>query len=413
MKSTKKISRIPLVAVVVALVVALLAGSALAFNVTYQKVSMPDPYGLMTIGLDEASDQRTVTISGYTTFGPYSPSSSRVILSSPSISVTSGNIFSDWTLSSFSASGSYTGGYFAISAGTTYDVLASVAFSASEYKSLLVTGGGTFSVKPYNLTGTAPAFTSAYPATAQFLVNGIPVGSSVACSNGQFTFPDLEIALTSDISSLGVRFTFDELSRQQISTGACDASLFLRCPFDDQINLSPVPVNAVDYVPYFERVISWLQLISGSVNPLNDTLLRIESLVGGMNDSDSSLGRLSNVFARDDDIQLRDDMDDTLKEATSIFYDDTSSPSTAISTDTVSQAGETLKGVSSMFDSGFEATDAFQEIADSKDDFMAWFSTDTSSWLDTVPSTYASEGDPYNQWMIENQYAEMAKRRGE
>lgn len=397
----------------VLLVVALSVGSAFALSVQSQKVSLPSAYSIMPLSLDDESTDRTVYNSNSIVFGGYT-SSRRTTLTSSSRPVTAGTTVSDYLLGSLSASSSntYVGGYFSVPSGTYIDVTSSVAISSSQYGSILVTGGGQFSLRCYGIS-SIPSLGAAYPNRAQFLVNGVPVGDYVTCSNGSFTLPDMTIELTEDVSSLGVRFTYTSAYTKSVTSGTYSTSIFLRCPFTDNINIAPVEKSATDYVPYFERVIGWLTSVFSSVNPLHDDLTAILSALSTGFGENGSLDRLASIFARDDDIELRDEMDDTLKEATDIFYNTTDNPSTSVSKDTVQEAGQTLQGMSTMFNSGYSAGDAFQEIADSKDDFLSWFSADTSSWLDTAPSTYSLEDDPYNMWMIEQQYAEIAQKRGE
>lgn len=414
MNTQKKINRFTVVALAVALVVCLVVGSASALTITHQKVSMSDPYAVMPLTLNPEDSTRTLKTYGSYSYGANSPTSYRRTVSSftttSSSTVFNGDPDGWYTPGSSSSKGTY----LRVPSGFYVDITAPVSFPNTEYGSVLFSGGGSFMIEnsPY-----ASNFVDvyAYPDTVQILVNGVLVGDPITCtSTGSFTLNDIEVAITDTVTSIGLRFKWTSADTVSNSTGSLTSMTYRSYfRFSDTTSITPVDIADIDYIPYFNRVIAWLQSIYGNTNVANSLLESINQSLDGQSSSDSPLGRLANVFARDDDIQLRDDMDETLKEATSIFYDSTENPSTAISTDTISSAGETLQGVSSMFDSGFEATDVFQEIADSKDDFMSWFTEDTYSWLDTVPSTYTREDDPYNTWMIENQYAEMAKRRGE
>lgn len=419
MNTQKKINRFTVVALAVALVVCLVVGSASALTISHQKISMPDPYGVMPLSLSSETNKRVIFNSQPITYGLYNSSSYRFSYASQSQTLSSSTLVNTSFASNYV--GSSARAYLEIPAGTYLDYSANVSFSNSEYSSIVLSGSFVSKLITYlwpvsSDTVVYSSYVESFPSQAQFLVNGLPVGDVYFSSgDGNFTFTDLEVALTDSVTSVGIRFIWPDRVSQasDISSYRIFGSSSLAFDRTDNVNITPIAKTDVDYIPYFERVISWLQSISGSVNPLHDDLQAILNNLGGMSGLNADVARLVNIFARDDDIQLRDDMDETLKEATSIFYDTTENPSTAISTDTISSAGETLQGVSSMFDSGYEATDAFQEIADSKDDFMSWFTEDTYSWLDTVPSTYTREDDPYNTWMIENQYAEMAKRRGE
>lgn len=143
------------------------------------------------------------------------------------------------------------------------------------------------------------------------------------------------------------------------------------------------------------------------------TLLRqINTSLSGLDGASSGVDKLVNVFARDDDIQLRDDVDPVISSAADSFF--SSDSSTAVTESRVSDAQTSLEGASAMFDSGYSVDSGFAEIAESKDDFLSWFTSDTLSWLDTTVSSYDSgEDDPYNYWLYNQQMAEVAKRRGE
>lgn len=379
-----------IVALAVLLVVVLTVGSAFAITPAYTKVSMPDPYGISLLSLDDSSTSRTLSSSGPFWFGKQG--SAKEI---PSFT----NVYDNFNGSvRFIETQSSSYSIFAINipSGTYFDFTSAVSYSSTDFAKLLVSGSVSFGLSFLHASSSIVTF----PDTAQFLVNGLPVGDPVSISDNIFIFPTIEVEITSDISSVGYRFTYGSAkatskdSSPNMSSGT-DAILGI----SDDVSVTPIEVSD-PYIPLLIANNSWLSSIY-------NVLQNISSGIG------DGISRLASVFARDDDIQLRDDMDGTLKEATSIFYDSEENPDTAISSDTVSEAGETLKGVTSMFDSGYNATDAFQEIADSKDDFLSWFSEDTYNWLDTTPATYSREADPFNHWMIENQYAEMQRKRGE
>lgn len=389
-------------AVAVLLAVTLSVSSAFALSPAFTRVSMPDPYGVMLLSLDDNSSSRTLSSSGSFWFGKQG-SASEI----QAFTKVYDNFSSPAVVASSSQSSAYSTFAYNIPAGRYFDFTSSVSYSTSDYQKLLVSGSVQFYLRFTQLGGSL----AAYPDRAQFTINGLPVGEPVSISSELFIFPSMEIELSSDVSTIGYRFFYDTAKTGNKTGTLSDTETTCYIYVTDDVSVTPLEVDD-PYIPILTSILSWVQNIFNYVSPINSTLLRIESALESLGGEDGSLARLASVFARDDDIQLRDDMDPVLQEATSIFYDSGSNPETAVSADTVTEAGETLKGMSSMFDSGYDATDAFQEIADSKDDFLSWFSEDTSSWLDTTVSTYSREPDPFNHWMIENQYSEMEKKRG-
>lgn len=119
------------------------------------------------------------------------------------------------------------------------------------------------------------------------------------------------------------------------------------------------------------------------------------------------------MFARDDDIQLRDDVDDTIKTATDSFFSESNS-TTQVNSEKVTQAKDSLEGASAMFGaSGYSVDSFFNDASSSSDDYLAWFSSDTASWLDSTGSGASLEDDdPYNMQLYYDRINQIAGLRG-
>lgn len=381
-----------------ALCISLLIGSAFALTPSYQKVSMPDPYGIMPLSLDDGSSSRILKTGGAINYGNYTSSSYYSTLGTGTYSIINGRT----TLGEFYGTEfnlKYM--YLNVPAGN-YDISVSVNLSADDYSALVFSGGASFNFQLYRSTSIY-----AYPDTAQFLVNGSPVGSSFACSNGSFTSADTEVAITSAVTSIGVRFTWNSADSVRQSVSSVAFPYILYSNFTDNIVYSTVSKTDTDYVPYFERVIAWEQSIYSAISSLGD---RLSDSLGGVGESAS---KIASVFARDDDIQLRDDVDDTLKEVTSQFYDQTSTSSSSMTVETVQNVKGIADGMDAMFSSGYSVSDAFTEIADN-DDFMLWFTAETAQALDSTGNVATvGDDDPYNMHYYYDQVNAIAERRGD
>lgn len=401
-KKIKIPDKLATVLIVVIVVCAVVAQCALAVNVGNMSVDVPDPYGASTLSLNDATTARTLFNSATIEFGTGNGDYTHT---SQTVQITTGlsPLSDSYTRSNVIA-------YLKIPAGTYLDYICVVNYPASEWGSLIINGGGTASLKNV----TEGAIPTAYPDTVQLIVNGVPVGEPVVYSNG-FTFPTFTVSVSSDVYNIGYRFTYvNAVSLRESGDNVKSTQLCFEIA-DNAIVTAIENTETDPYIPLLMANNSWLQSIFGNTNIANSWLEKIANSMGSLGGEGSALDRLATIFAQDDDLQLREDMDPVLKEATSIFYDSSENSSTAVTTETVTTAGETLKGMGSMFSSGYDATDAFQDIADNQDDYLAWFSQETQSWLDTVPATVADEDnpDPYNQWRVNQQYAEIAKKRGE
>ena len=271
-----KMKRFTIVALAVGLALILLVGSALAFNVSYQKVSMPDPYGIMPLSLNDSGTSRTFYNSKAIRVG-YNSSSYTNLPAGSSLSFAhSGTTNHLWSDGTSTISKYY---YLYIPASTYVDVYANIAFSANEYESLFFTGGGTY----YLYTIFATSSTCAYPSTAQILVNGSPVGEAVSVSSsGAFMFPDLEVALTADVTTVGVRFTYSSAQTKTYTNTGSTGGRNLNQYFADNISITPIVKESLDYTPYLERLIAWQQSIYSNISVSNSWLSQILDSLGNL-----------------------------------------------------------------------------------------------------------------------------------
>lgn len=402
-KKIKIPDKLATVLIVVLVVCASVAQLALAVNPGNVTVDVPNPYRASTLSLNDATTARTLFNSSTIEFGT---GNGDYTYASQTAQITTGlsPLSDSYTRSNVIA-------YLNVPAGTYLDYICVVNYPASEWSSLIINGGGAASLKnvTQNITPTA------YPDTVQLIVNDAPVGEPVAYSNG-FTFPTITVLVSSDVYNIGYRFTYTEAVSVRESTPTNVQFTQLSFDISDNAIVTAIEKEQEDpYIPLLMANNSWLQSIFGNTNISNSWLEKIANSMGSLGGEGSALDRLATIFAQDDDLQLREDMDPVLKEATDLFYNSESNPSTAVTTETVTTVGDTLSGMGSMFNSGYDATDAFQDIADNQDDYLAWFSQDTKSWLDTVPAAVSDEDDPdpYNQWRVNQQYAEIANKRGE
>lgn len=366
---------------------------------------MPDPYGIMPLSLSVESDTRTVYNSSSVVFGAYT-SSKRGTYSSQSqvfISFPTSN-----SLSYRTGVTSFYGNYLYVPAGCYFDITANVSYTPEEYSSLVFSGGYSFSLG--SLSGSTKSTIKAYPDTCQILVNGSPVGDVVSCSSsGQATFNDTEVVLTDDVTAVGVRFTWTSADTASDTSGSTVTSAYQRlyCYPVDSFNITPVIDDSLDYEPFFNRVIAWEQSIFSAINALGDSL---STSLGGVGESAS---KIASVFARDDDIQLRDDVDDTLKEVTTQFYDQTSTSSSSMTVEAVQNVKGISDGMDAMFSSGYSVSAAFTEIAEN-DDFMSWFTAETAQALDSTGNVATvDDEDKYNMHFYYDQVNAIAERRGD
>lgn len=361
---------------------------------------MPDPYGIMPLSLDDGSSTRVLSIPSSIKSGV--SSSYYTSLAAGSYDITVGRAYLDeydlWTSAEFKLKSLY----LSVPAGS-YDISVSTSISAADYNSIVFTGGAAFNFEVYNHYGSAYA----YPDKAQFLVNGSPVGSAFSCSNGSFTASDTEVAITSAVTSIGVRFIWSSADTVNKSTSDSASPYYLYYNLTDNLYYSAVAKEDVDYIPYFNRIISWEQSIYSAIDALGD---RLSDSLGGVGESAS---KIASVFARDDDIHLRDNVDDTLKEVTTQFYDQTSTSSSSMTVEAVQNVKGISDGMDAMFSSGYSVSDAFTEIAEN-DDFMSWFTAETAQALDSTGNVATvDDEDKYNMHFYYDQVNAIAERRGD
>lgn len=405
-----------------ALALCLLVGSAFALTPSYSKVSMPDPYGVMPLSMNDDNYSRTLSLNGDIKWGI--PSNTITFGGNSTFTYEPNVYITQIWQQTFSSTVGY---YFSCAAGSYVDVTTSVSLSASTYKSLVVSGDGAFFM--YNTMFPADDVT-VYPQAVQVLVNGMPVGNSFVVSYGEFTINDLQVDISSDVTSLGLRFMYTSDTVANCSASAASGLRTANVYFLDDTLFTPLTTAVLPYEPFFERVIAWEQTINNSILSLRDSLS--SSLGGAIEqvayqlspDNEGTVGEsvsnLGSIFARDDDIQLRDDMDETITEATSSFYESSTSTdedeydsATKVDKQKVTDIKNISKGASALFDTGYDITDGFTEIG-SNDDFLSWFTADTAQALDSTGAVATvGDDDPYNMHFYYDQIEAIAGKRGE
>lgn len=444
MNEVKKPVRGRVIAVVVA--VCLLVGSAFALTPSIQEVMMPDPYGIMPLMLDDENLDRTVYFSdsitfgaesdyggGVTSFGPTSVDISRV---DPSNGYLIADVWVDprphllepLTLSTPS--------------DLYIDYSVDVSFSASTYKSLVVSGG--FCVYLETVTLDSWDSLAVYPNSYQLLINEIPVGSIFDGDTDISTFADQSISLTSDVSSIGVRSYFgpaNTVSSESYGTGDNEVDLFFM--WEDHLTVVPSTSSGGSSgdsgdsggdsgddsgdsgddsgstsgsvsSSQIERMIAWQQNTYTAVNDINSSLNPNNSgSVGSyIKESAEDASNIASVYASDADIKLKSDMESTTSEVVSSFYDQTSTSSSSMTVETVQNVKGISDGMDALFSSGYSVSDAFTEIAEN-DDFMSWFTSECAASLDSTGQAAAvGDDDLYNMHYYYEQVNAIAESRG-
>lgn len=384
----------------------LLTFSAFAVQPSHVTVSMPDPYGISTLVL--ADDGGNFSFDGDITYGAYSNSKYRTDLSSFSSTFNDSfdgvmKVFNYGSSTSVTAYGSYIN----LSAGAYFDVIYSVSLSSTDYGKILFSGGlNGCSIN----ASTAGARSAIYGSSFQLIMNDSVFGDVYSLdSSGTGSVPSLEVPLTSDVYNIGFRVYFPDGG--QVSTSSTSKVSYCYCTFLAGDQLLYTPIESDDpYIPLMQEQISWLQAIFSAVNPLYSAIQNLASLMG---QSGEGVNRIASVFARDDDIQLRDDVDDTIKTATNSFFSESNS-TTQVNSEKVTQAKDSLEGASAMFGaSGYSVDSFFNDASSSSDDYLAWFSSDSASWLDSTGSGASLyDDDPYNMQLYYDRINQIAGLRG-
>lgn len=170
-------------------------------------------------------------------------------------------------------------------------------------------------------------------------------------------------------------------------------------------------VNLIDLVQYgfvglrnnsnkgFSNLASWLETINNSLSIFSGASAGVDKLVS--------------VFARDDDIQLRDDVDSVIRSASESFFSPDSS--TAVTSGKVTDAKNVLEGTTAAFHAPYSPDAGFYDFAEHKDIYLSWFSSETFDWLDSTVNFYADDGaeDPFNHWRYDEQMHDVQVSRGE
>lgn len=387
----------------------LLIVSAFAVQPSHVSVIMPDPYGVSTLAL--ADDGGTYSFNGTILYGAY-PSAYRTSLTdfSSSFSTSFSGFARTYYYSGSPVSDTYSyGSYLSVTSGSYIDVLYSVSLSTSDYDAVLFSGGLS-SVFLYSSGGGVSS--KVYGSSFQLIMNDSLIGDVYSLdSSGSGSVPSLEVSMTSDVYNIGYRIFISGSDSQAGSSSMKSSGSDLRFSVSDNLLYTPIEAVQEDpYIPLMEEQISWLQAIFSAVNPLYSAIQNLASLMG---QSGEGVNRIASVFARDDDIQLRDDVDDTIKTATDSFFSESNS-TTQVNSEKVTQAKDSLEGASAMFGaSGYSVDSFFNDASSSSDDYLAWFSSDTASWLDSTGSGASLEDDdPYNMQLYYDRIGQIAGLRG-
>lgn len=393
---------------VIFLCVVLLVGSALALVPTIKKVYAPSPYVIAPFSLNDNDNYRLIRTSAPIYYG----ANNTYLNEYPSEFTTLDYEYSDYELATYTYSSLSTtlqSRYRIIVEPETYvDFSAPSQFYVESYESIIFSGGGTFYL---NCDGAC-----AYPDTVSVLINELPVDGSFAVDpeTGVFLINDLEVLIgDEDIMEVGLRFTW--ISEDALSyVGSKSLTRTLNLHFVDDITITPSGSGSgsggdggddsgdgsdLPYASFFNRVIAWEQSIYSAI-------------VNGNNSSNASVSRIASVFAREDDVILRDNIDGTLQEVITQFYDQTSTSSSSMTVETVQNVKGISDGMDAMFSSGYSVSDAFTEIADN-DDFMSWFTSECAASLDsTGQAATFGDDDPYNMHYYYEQVNAIAESRG-
>lgn len=441
----RRLKRWTLVALAVGLVCTLLAGSALAFAPAFLS-AVPTSARLLRDDVssrevrfsgDVSYKGRFTTSADWKTWDAFTGFQPSYSFNLPAYQY-GGNSWSAaqsfWYLFT-PVDGSTTNKYhrLSISAGSFFDVDASVFYSSDLFTSVSVAGSGAFQL--YYRDGLNVNFPSSssgsvnehsldlMPTSVGLVVNGQLVsGSVVSFSGPSFSLPTVQLDLSDwgEVYSIGYRFYFNAKQTAFWSnTSGNSQYLSFYLYFADNGLISTAGSGDPLYKSSLDLLLASMQQQTASVDSIKTLIDKLSDSLSGLGSLSTSLDKLVSVFAREDDIQLRNDADSALKSFTSIFYpseDDMDSPN-AIGSEQVSQIGDTLSGAGALFDSGYSVNDAFTDIADNKDDYLSWFSEDVASWLDSVPASVSdpSDPDPFNHHYLEEQYQKIkdARRRGD
>lgn len=123
---------------------------------------------------------------------------------------------------------------------------------------------------------------------------------------------------------------------------------------------------------------------------------------------EENLGRLTYVFASDDEIELRDEADPSVNQFRDSFGG-------GASVSDVAQMKSTFDDVETLLDTGFDIDDLFDSFNDDSS-WLSWFTVDTASSLDSTPSVLTvGDDDPYNHYAYQEhlQAVQALRNRGE
>lgn len=122
---------------------------------------------------------------------------------------------------------------------------------------------------------------------------------------------------------------------------------------------------------------------------------------------EENLGRLTYVFASDDELELRDEADPGVASFKDAFGGGAKAKD-------IGQMKNTFNDVETMFDTGFSINDFFDSLG-SDDSWLSWFSAETAYALDSTPAVMTvGDEDPYNHQAYQDHLAavEAIRNRG-
>lgn len=421
-KKIKIPDKLATVLIVVLVVCASVAQFALAVNPGNVTVDVPNPYGASTLSLNDATTARTLFNSSTIEFGT---GNGDYTYASQTAQITTGlsPLSDSYTRSNVIA-------YLNVPAGIYLDYICVVNYPASEWSSLIINGGGVASLKnvTQNITPTA------YPDTVQLIVNGSPVGEPVAYSNG-FTFPTITVPVSSDVYNIGYRFTYTEAVSVRESTSTNVQFTQLSFDISDNAIVTAIEKEQEDpYIPLLMANNSWLQSIFGNTNISNSWLEKIANSMSSMTgtggigaivqalnpnvensqgwytkeiadafdtETEGTVGNtiadIGSIYASEEDIALKQGTNEFTSAVTDVLVGNSSDGSSGLldsDSDTdVKQLKNIGKRIKEWFSFDVDINELFSTVEGGGSD---WYSQETANGIDSVPSTYSNEEDPYS-----------------
>ena len=232
--------------------------------------------GTSLFSLNDNTDSRTIYYYGNFYFGGFSSSGS-----------TSGAIYGQtanetltkaYTNNTFITLKSYTnrqntyGSYIKVLAGDYIDFKASVSYPADSYSKFTLSGGGKATLNG----GTTASGTNIYPDSFQILINGNPTDEIFPFddSSGNFTIPNFNYDITSDVHSIGYRFLFSSTQTKQTAGTNASTTWRLRFKLDDSSVFTVVEGAAEpEYNGLLNSILGWLTNIWNGITSIPTLIL--------------------------------------------------------------------------------------------------------------------------------------------